>query len=366
MEYFRLLKGNLTLLYIGLGGHTESGNRWVTLLFRCGTCNQTVGLYLDLAVPSYEELGRYDFYQLLADRELELNQSRHILTATHWNVWVQRGERISAIMGLPRATGVAVRHQSQVGEVSPYGYHVNGAWVFSPSQQGCPLPTKECVGRYLGRVPNLIPALVAALRLGRAKLEIRGDSKKAKSALILVDIDQVESIRVEFVFWDMNKMSRQYDASGSSGCDSSDDGPRRVNCLPFNLLFDADRDYFAAIVGELPREGNWHPEAIPQEAARFKADEGEALTPYEKKQVFWQAATENEAWYPIVTAKPKPGTQLEAVTGGAGGSWCPVQIGTPDGESDPSYVGWIAPGAPRVLDADFRAMFPEGSPWSRL
>ena len=371
-EYLRLLKGNMILLLVGLGAYGESGGRWVTLFFRCGTCSQTVRLDLELKFNSYEELGKFDFYQLLAEWEHIKCGSRHILGPTHWNVWTQRGERISAIMGLPRVAGAAVRHQTQINEVSPYGYFVDGVWVFSPSQQGCPLPTKECVARYLGRVPNLIPALVAALRMGCAKLEIRGETKKAKSTLIPVRLDDVESIRAELVLWDANKMHRQYDASSGSSYSWSGEVPKRVNCLPFDLLLDTDREYFLTIVGRTPSSNDWHPEIPLQQEARNKYEDGERLSPMEKKQVFWQAATEKEAWYPIVTAKPRRDTAFWNVSGGDGGSWCPVQIATPDGPSDASaganatYVGWVAPGVPRVSEDDLAELFPEGSPWSRL
>ena len=207
--------------------------------------------------------------------------------------------------------------------------------------------------------------------MGSAKLEIRGETKKAKSTLIPVRLDEVESIRVELVLWDANKMHRQYDASSGSAYNWSGEVPKRVNCLPFSLLLDTDREYFLAIVGTTPSSNDWHPEVPLQQDARNKFEEGERLNAFEKKQVYWQAATEKEAWYPIVTAKPKRGTTFFNVSGGDGGAWCPVQIGTPDGPSDASssgstYVGWIAPGVPRVTEEDLTELFPEGLPWSRL
>ena len=142
--------------------------------------------------------------------------------------WLEYGEPMTSVGGVPLSFETGMRHMTRVTSRSPFVTTVktpatdsSGKVTFprvcwTPvSGQGCPIPSLECVRDMLGYPELMTPLVRDALMQGR----IYGYN--ANGRYCLVECDDVMSVEAGLVLWDLSLLSGGQDWSNDVFADAT-------------------------------------------------------------------------------------------------------------------------------------------------
>ena len=217
---------------------TCSGQTYVYVDFVCGSCGAIVSMAwpVDCGVwpVEYWEKNRGVIYNQVADSD---DFKAHLAGTKCLARWLEYGEPMTSVGGVPLSFGTGMRHMTRVTSRSPFvttvkipvkdssGKVVTPRVFWAPvCGQGCPIPSLECVRDMLGYPELMIPLVRDALMLGR----IHGFHSSGRYCQ--VTSDDVLSVEAGLVLWDLNLLS--------GGQDWSDDVLKDAEKIPNRMYND--------------------------------------------------------------------------------------------------------------------------------